>query len=482
VHRPRVMRQRKRRKTMLLQLVKDDTHLHSGLMSRTFCVNGVCAAYPCDAPAPSRFNSGDCAPLLTCVSNGLSAEYDGSGREEKDAASTRSDVPVPDCGLAIYYFEVTVDNAGVTGRVGIGLCESSVKLDKMPGWELGSYGYHGDDGCTFQETSHNGERYGPKYGTGDVIGCCWDLVDDIVFFTRNGRPLATAFRGLRGVLYPTIGMQTKGGRVSVNFGSSPYLFDIDSYARGQQERVMSTILAVPLPGHGDLMASTVLGYLVHSGYEGAAQAFARDSGFDAAALVGTSLPLKSTSDAKSSSVSIQDATMASSVSGAVELTFQRIRERRHIMEKVVEGHADQAFSFAQEHFPDLHISDPETDFLLHTQLFIEMLLAGESSLDAAVAFGRNKLLSFYDKFPVQLEEVFCLLAYKDPANSPVAHLVGQDRRDMVAEKLNEAILESQNLPRRSMLDMIIAQCKTVLSAQAETSNGPSALLRVCDIS
>ena len=132
MHRPRVLRQRKRRKTMLLQLVKDGTLLHSGPMSRTFRVNGVCAATHATILCPLDLTVGDCAPLITYVSNGMSAEYDRSGRKEKDAASLADD-PAPDCGLAIYYFEITVENACVTCRVGLGLCESSVKLDKMPG-------------------------------------------------------------------------------------------------------------------------------------------------------------------------------------------------------------------------------------------------------------------------------------------------------------------------------------------------------------
>jgi Ran-binding protein 9/10 len=480
----RVMRQRKRRKTLRPDFVGNETRLRSATMMRALCVNGVCSANPSKAACPSKFDGGDCAPLLTCAPSSMSAEYDGSGREDKDAAAVRADAPVPQSGLAAYYFEVVVDNAGTTGRVGVGLCEKNVKLDKMPGWELGSYGYHGDDGCTFQENSHNGERYGPKYGTGDVIGCCWDLVDDLVFFTRNGRPLATAFRSLKGVLYPTIGMQTKGGRVTVNFGASPFSFDIESYAQGQQERVLSNVHASPLPGHGDLMAETVLGYLLHAGYEESAQAFAKDSGFNASRIDcssnGVASPPSSDSDGKPRGLS--DGSSSVTKSRVEALSFRGIRERRLIMAKVTEGRAAEAYSFAQEQFPDLQMSDPESDFLLHTQLFIEMLVAGDVSLDAAVEFGRVRLLRFYDKFPAQLEEIFCLLAYKDPVNSPVSHLVGQERRDAVAEKLNEAILESQCRPRRSLLNMIIAQRKAVLAAHSETCNGPAALLRIEDYS
>ena len=39
----------------------------------------------------------------------------------------------------------------------------------MPGWDKGSYGYHGDDGNSYC-SSGTGEEYGPTFVTGDVIG------------------------------------------------------------------------------------------------------------------------------------------------------------------------------------------------------------------------------------------------------------------------------------------------------------------------
>jgi len=53
------------------------------------------------------------------------------------------------------------------------------------GWEKSSFGYHGDDGNSFC-SSGSGQPYGPTFTTGDVIGCCVNLVDMTCFYTKNG--------------------------------------------------------------------------------------------------------------------------------------------------------------------------------------------------------------------------------------------------------------------------------------------------------
>jgi hypothetical protein len=75
--------------------------------------------------------------------------------------------------------------------MGIGLSSNGVNLNRLPGWEKNSYGYHADDGCVFS-CSGTGQQYGPTFTTGDVVGCGFNLVDRTVFFTKNGISLGTA--------------------------------------------------------------------------------------------------------------------------------------------------------------------------------------------------------------------------------------------------------------------------------------------------
>ena len=109
-------------------------------------------------------------------------------------------------------------------------------MNRLPGWETGAWGYHGDDGHTFCG-SGIGRVYGPTFTAGDHIGCCLNFREGIAFYTKNGVQLATAFRNLRPDeevrrLYPTVGLRSPGEHVRVNFGTEPFMFDIEEYVNG----------------------------------------------------------------------------------------------------------------------------------------------------------------------------------------------------------------------------------------------------------
>lgn len=56
----------------------------------------------------------------------------GSGKSHNDAASVRTNHPIPAaCGL--YYFEVKIISKGRDGYMGIGLTSSSFKMNRLPG-------------------------------------------------------------------------------------------------------------------------------------------------------------------------------------------------------------------------------------------------------------------------------------------------------------------------------------------------------------
>jgi hypothetical protein len=81
---------------------------------------------------------------------------------------------------------------------------------------------------TFQSTSP-GKLYGPKYSSGDVIGCGVNFRTGCAFFTKNGNHLGKAFDGIKGTqLYPSVGMKKPQEHLRANFGQTPFIFDIDS--------------------------------------------------------------------------------------------------------------------------------------------------------------------------------------------------------------------------------------------------------------
>jgi hypothetical protein len=115
--------------------------------------------------------------------------------------------------------------------IGIGFCTEKVSLNKLPGWEQESWGYHGDDGNIFccQGTR---KAYGPKFNTDDIIGCGVNFRNNTAFFTRNGYFLGVACRDInKGKLYPVVGMKKAGEHIRVNFGQQGFFFDIDHYMK-----------------------------------------------------------------------------------------------------------------------------------------------------------------------------------------------------------------------------------------------------------
>ena len=69
--------------------------------------------------------------------------------------------------------------------IGIGFSGPKNSLEKLPGWEPETWGYHGDDGNTFC-CGQSPKKYGPKFTTGDVIGCGINFMTGCAFFTKNG--------------------------------------------------------------------------------------------------------------------------------------------------------------------------------------------------------------------------------------------------------------------------------------------------------
>jgi len=123
------------------------------------------------------------------------------------------------------YFEVLIVSGGTRGTIGIGFACQNYPLDQQPGWQTESYAYHGDDGNKFSNGEHN--RFGPRFTTGDIIGCGYNNVTKEIFYTKNGQFVGVAFENCPNSLYPTVALASPGERIHVNFGQTPFLFDFN---------------------------------------------------------------------------------------------------------------------------------------------------------------------------------------------------------------------------------------------------------------
>ncbi|KAJ2388777.1 hypothetical protein GGI23_005983, partial [Coemansia sp. RSA 2559] len=216
----------------------------------------------------SRFMSGkpeglrlpsEWAPLrnshnISIGSDRVTLRYTGPGRQDNDAAMVLTDVCIP-TRTGVYYFEVQIKSRGQSGYIGVGLSRAGLSVHRLPGWDIGSWGYHGDDGHVFGGDGR-GTGYGPRFTTGDTVGCGIDFVRQRIFFTRNGFFLGYAF----GVIdtsqdfFPCIGMRTPGEHVMANFGRKPFEFDIDNYVETAHEDALKTVGTTPL---GPLLSGDV---------------------------------------------------------------------------------------------------------------------------------------------------------------------------------------------------------------------------------
>lgn len=299
-----------------------------------------------ETPLPRSWSPKDKFSYIGLSQNNLRVHYKGHGKTPKDAASVRATHPIP-AACGVYYFEVKIISKGRDGYMGIGLSAQGVNMNRLPGWDKHSYGYHGDDGHSFC-SSGTGQPYGPTFTTGDVIGCCVNLINNTCFYTKNGHSLGIAFTDLPPNLYPTVGLQTPGEVVDANFGQHPFVFDIEDYMREWRTKIQAQIERFPIgEREGEWQAmihKMVASYLVHHSYCATAEAFAK------------------------------------STEQAVHEELASIKNRQKIQKLVLSGRMGEAIETTQQLYPSLLERNPDLLFMLKVRQFIEMVNGTDSEV------------------------------------------------------------------------------------------------------
>jgi len=470
-----------------------------------------------ETPLPRCWSTKDKYNYIGLSQSNLRVHYKGHGKTHKDASSVRATHPIPaSCGL--YYFEVKIVSKGRDGYMGVGLSANGVNMNRLPGWDKHSYGYHGDDGHSFC-SSGTGQAYGPTFTTGDVIGCGINLVDGSCFYTKNGHHLGVAFQDLPSGLYPTVGLQTPGEVIDANFGQEPFKFDIEGEMRELRRKTQALIEEFPWPKkQGDpqnVLHNMVSTYLVHHGYSLTAESFARSTGQE------------------------------------ISEELVSMKNRQHIQKLVLAGKLGDAVRMVEQLYPGLLQLNPDLHFRLKIRQFIEMVSGADSEADkpvpnstnnsnniivdnqigheesvngnsevnsngtldtrsdqqdrmevdssshprstsiltnparfeSLIRFGQNLQIFFSqleqekgrsDTNTTMLQESFSLLAYPDPWDSPVAGQLDPQGRESVCAALNSAILESKNLPGRPPLEISLAHSSHLLKLMSNSELGACA--------
>lgn len=118
------------------------------------------------------------------------------------------------------YFEIQIVDKGRDTAIGLGLGHYQYPLDRMPGWNNNSIGYHADDGRLFHQNGF-GKAFGPLCTTGDRMGCGIDFDTDVgyeyvnVFFTKNGKQVGSHTKVKRPIygFYPLIGLHSPNEKI-----------------------------------------------------------------------------------------------------------------------------------------------------------------------------------------------------------------------------------------------------------------------------
>ncbi|KAI7907388.1 uncharacterized protein BX663DRAFT_495737 [Cokeromyces recurvatus] len=318
-----------------------------------------------DLLLPTCWNPKDKSKNIEVGSNGLDLTYIGPGKQETHAALARANFPMrPQCGL--FYFEMRVISKGDDGYIGIGFCAATNKLERLPGWDPDSWGYHGDDGHSFAG-SGSGKVYGPCFTTGDVIGCGVNFADNSAFYTKNGKFLGNAFTkiNLNKPMFPAVGLRTPGEQVTVNFGHEKFVFDIEQYIRDQQLKFINEITTksdniidttkIEIKTYSkEVMDQLILSYLIHHGYTGTAKAVVQNVGH----------------------VSGQELFLSSDNKEISKESEKDMEERQLIRSAIIHGNIDEAIELINKYFPGVLQEEgrgQELQLALKCGKFIEMM-------------------------------------------------------------------------------------------------------------
>ncbi|TVY54765.1 Ran-binding protein 9 [Lachnellula cervina] len=480
---------------------------------------------------PSRWSSTDKFGGLEVLSDGQEVKFTGpkSDRDrDLEACSIRADYPMPtQCG--IYYYEVTIiSRKREESSIGIGFSSKSVPLSRLPGWEPESWAYHGDDGHSYSG-QNSGKHYGPPFAATDVIGCGVNFRTGSAFFTKNGDFLSNAFREIKTniKLFPSVGMKKSGEHVRINFGQTPFVFDIDGMMVKKRIRLeiesTSTAKLAPPMGETDLIQSLVLQFLTHNGHTETARAFASEIYAEKKAL---------TIDPHAE------------VQGFDVKEDEDAGHRQRIRKAVSEGDIEKALKYTNAFYPQVLKDNEHVYFRLRIRRFIEMIRQGAEMQRSLSTNGTKKSNGHgpayhYDEYvshdmeiddqqdqnnhhdrmeteesPVDhqakyqqltqetliygqaldaefkndprrevkkaLQDAFALMAYKDPfTESSLAYLLDISGREAVADELNSAILSSLGKSSATALEQLYQQTSVLLDDLRE-GGGPGAFVNIDD--
>lgn len=387
----------------------------------------------------------------------------------------------------------------------------------------------------------------------------------------------TAFTGIKGDrLFPSVGMKKPGEHLRINFGRTPFVFDIDRLMEQERQTVLQEIKKADVsslhtPDNEDSLVHKLIGqYLAHEGYVDTAKAFANDLQNQQLSLAGESeapqLPETDDDIHAINRQKIRKSILDGDIDRALKYTgtyyphvmeeernrdiYFRLRCRKfiemmrrstelaastaspsnmsqsidslrsngngngHKESHVINGSAvdeeDEATDTQMELDDQLQRETPtylephtdDVDMDASQELPSKALLMRQNELmTAALSYGQELQHEFgSDPRPhikTQLQDLFAIIAYDKPADSPIGGLLDTQGRVSIAEEVNGAILGkpmtsyaevcepllisstvSLDKPPSAALEKLCAQTEALLDEVAAKTGGAAALINV----
>ncbi|KAF9427264.1 hypothetical protein BGZ94_005215 [Podila epigama] len=328
----------------------------------------------------------------------------------------------------------------ISKYIGIGVCNAGVALDRLPGWEPLSWGYHGDDGNSFGGCG-NGRPFGPVFTTGDTIGCGVNFRDMSLFYTKNGRYLGVAFRDLKGSLYPTVGMRTVGEIIEANFGQREFMFDIEEYVKDEKVEAWQSLedklekATVEQNRVGVLsqnLSELVLSYMLHHGYADTARQFSRDLAPPHAAT--SHVPHRGGRGPQDDVIMAPVLHEQERASSAADSHALVDAERR---KTILAGEIDKAIAMLEEQYPEALLRNEDMLLQLRCRKFVEMVTNSSASLKALDKKENRRGGGHKGKgHSVKLQNPTAESMDLDPSSEQASKLKDSKNKGMVAQKAN----------------------------------------------
>ncbi|PRT57065.1 Ran-binding protein 9 [Wickerhamiella sorbophila] len=266
-------------------------------------------------PLPSAWTQIDSSPHQVLESLQVSCE----GEE----VSVRANHPIPNA-TGVYYFEIKIESIEPNCEVFVGFSDSR-KIDRLSASrsQEPTFCLQVSDGQIAMARSPN-HPYAPPSGDDDVIGCCYVFSERVVFFTRNGMDLGTAFNkvSVDGPVYPAMLIEG-AAHISTNFGQRDFVYDISSDVLQRKQEALENlkIESLDFQKHQPkkvepnlIMNKAIADYLTHIGFVDTANVLLEQLNGSALAEPAQAFP----NEAKKKRLAIREAVLAGNFSKALE--------------------------------------------------------------------------------------------------------------------------------------------------------------------